>query len=88
LFSNKLGQGLSLNVIILAALGVIVLLVLIAILTGQSQKFGKGIESSIQSCSDVGGREIPVTAECEKTETTAFTVQTKPGFQCCVKKSP
>lgn len=50
---NKKAQGLSLNVIIIAALALIVLVVLVAIFTGQIGGFGKGtqnITGDAQSC--------------------------------------
>lgn len=50
---NKKAQGLSLNVIIIAALALIVLIVLVAIFTGQIGGFGKGtatVKSQAFSC--------------------------------------
>ena len=48
----KKGQSISINVIIIAALALIVLVVLIAIFTGRISLFGKGIDdiSNKQRC--------------------------------------
>ena len=46
---SKKGQGLSLNVIIVAALALIVLVVLIAIFTGRAGVFKKGVDQSSQT---------------------------------------
>lgn len=53
---NKKAQGISLNVIIIAALALIVLLVVVLIFTGRIQIFG----STLASCDSKGG-------VCEKT---------------------
>ncbi len=49
LFSNKKGQGLSLNVIIVAAIALIVLVVLVAVFTGRIGLFEKTIGSEADS---------------------------------------
>ena len=46
---KKRGQGLSINVIIIAIIALIVLVVLIAILTGKLGVFSAGVES-VASC--------------------------------------
>jgi len=43
---NKKGQGLPLTTIIIAAVGLIVLVVLVAIFTGRIGGFGKGVETA------------------------------------------
>ncbi len=43
---NKKGQGLSLNVIIVAAIALIVLVVLVAVFIGRINIFGQGLEQS------------------------------------------
>ena len=40
---NKKAQGISLNVIIVAAIGLVVLVLLVAIFTGRINIFGKGV---------------------------------------------
>lgn len=49
IFSTKKGQGLPLNVIILAALALIVLVVLVAIFAGRVSIFDKGVSKEGQS---------------------------------------
>lgn len=46
IFNTKKGQGLSMNVIIIAALALVVMVVLMAIFTGRIGSFGKGVDSS------------------------------------------
>jgi len=46
---NKKAQGLSLTTIIVAAVGLIVLVVLVAIFTGQMASFGLGISRAAKS---------------------------------------
>ena len=49
MFNNKKGQGLSLNVIIVAALALIVLVVLIMVFTGKMGDFTSGISEEGKS---------------------------------------
>ena len=46
---NKKGQGLSLNVIIVAALALIVLVVLVVVFTGRIQVFKEGVSKESQT---------------------------------------
>lgn len=46
MFSTKKGQGLSLNVIIVAALALIVLVVLVVVFTGRVTIFEKGVSAA------------------------------------------
>ncbi len=81
----KKGQGLSLNVIIIAAIALIVLIVLVFILTGRMQIFGKGLNDceskggecdSRTNCKALKGNvEIPGT-ECGDVDSTRV---------CCLK---
>lgn len=48
----KRAQGISINVIIIAAIALIVLVVLVFILTGRLQIFGEGLDD----CESKGGR--------------------------------
>lgn len=87
---NKKSQGLSINVIIIAALALVVLVVLIIIFTGSIGKTSQNIGSCITKggiCADDerlkgqgcgGDYPIPlfVSGDCEKT---------KPKNLCCIK---
>lgn len=59
--SSKKGQGLPINVVILAALALVVLLVLFGILTGKIKWFGKGLSTcpgeclNQEDCANAGG---------------------------------
>lgn len=53
IFNNKKGQGLPLTTIIIAAVGLIVLVVLVAIFTGRIGGFGTGVTQAQKiTCSD------------------------------------
>ena len=62
--NSRKGQGLPINVVILAALALVVLLVLFGILTGKIKWFGKGLSTcpgeclSESECSDAGGYNL------------------------------
>jgi len=51
---NKKSQGISINVIIIAAVSLIVLVVLVAIFTGRFGAFSKGIGET-GTCNNLGG---------------------------------
>ena len=54
---KKRGQGLSITVIVAAVIGLIVLVVVVAILTGKLGTFSKGVESAVScenSCKAIG----------------------------------
>lgn len=48
---NKKGQGISMNVIIIAALAIIVLVIMVVIFSGRIKLFGQGISSCEGRCS-------------------------------------
>ena len=45
-YKQKKAQGLSINTIIIAALGLAVLVILFAVMTGRLNIFGKGVDST------------------------------------------
>ncbi|MBR9706311.1 hypothetical protein GOV14_04700 [Candidatus Pacearchaeota archaeon] len=54
---NKKAQGISINVIIIAAIALIVLVVLIAVFTGRFGLFSEGVEAAAaceQACKAIG----------------------------------
>lgn len=62
---RKRGQGLSLNVIILAALGLIILVVLVMIVTGRLHIFGEKVDIvTEQNCREKGGNPTLTRDEC------------------------
>lgn len=76
----KKGQDLSLNVIIVAALALIVLVVLVAIFTGRIGGFGKGtqeVQSQASSCATLcttqGYKSGNTVVSSEKCQTYEFT---------------
>ena len=80
--NNKKAQGMPINVIIIAALALIVLFVLIYIFTSQS---GKTV-STLESCAGVGGRcteegRMCLDNEVEKTNSKC----PKDTQKCCIK---
>ncbi len=48
--TNKKAQGLEMSTIILAVLGVVILLILFALITGKIQWFGKGLTTCPGQC--------------------------------------
>ena len=86
---KKKGQGLSLNVIIIAAIGLIVLVLLIAIFTGRIGTFRKSVarEEAGLTCPDLGGSWS--TNPCGEGETELFGVtqaddlRAHAGQNCC-----
>ena len=59
--NNKKAQGISINVIIIAAIALAVLVILFAIFTGRLGKFSKGLES----CENLGG---DCRSDCDPTQ--------------------
>ena len=55
----KKAQGISLNVIIIAAIGLVVLVLLVAIFTGRINVFGKGVDAT----SEVGVQNVCLRAD-------------------------
>ena len=79
MMKNKKSQSLSINVIIIAALGLIVLFVLIAIFSGQTSK----TVSTLESCGGAGGR---CAFRCSETEIEKPNTKCTPSTQkCCIK---
>lgn len=86
------GQGLSITTIIVAAIGLIVLVVLVAIFTGQIGKFNIGVEreKAGTTCTDSAPRGLGGTwniAPCapgkDRFPTNAEDVRSHPGQYCC-----
>ncbi len=75
----KKAQGISINVIIVAAIALIVLVVLVAIFTGRLGAFTRGVSS----CTDKGGicEASPCTGD---TTTLPGTACEKDGLVCCL----
>ena len=61
---SKRGQGISINMIIVAAIALVVLIVLIVIFTGKTQQFNRGLGSCKGICAtspaQCSGAAIPV----------------------------
>ncbi|HLD87236.1 MAG TPA: hypothetical protein VJB12_04160 [Candidatus Nanoarchaeia archaeon] len=92
--SYRKAQGLSINTIIIAALGLAVLVILFAVFTGRIGMFNKGvseIESCTQKCSALGQTKILASdqASCRSNGGTYITGQysdTGEGNVCCCGK--
>ena len=83
----KKAQGLSINVIVIAAIALLVLIVLVVILTGQTQKFGQGLGEAQKECkpSDiVGAEQVPIDGSCPSGKKPIYTIKADPGKLCCV----
>lgn len=93
-FQTK-AQGLSINVIIIAAIALIVLVVLVAIFAGRIGLFGEGVAKIGKNCEeyysvDENGEEYPATWEDDcvdpkpKRIFTVLDATEHPSEQCCV----
>ena len=71
----KKAQGISINTIIIAALGLAVLVVLFLIFTGRIGIFSKGVEES-QTCDNLCKATGKSTAQAAGTDKTCVTGQT------------
>ena len=79
---SKKGQGISINVIIVAAVALIVLVVLIAVFTGRIGIFGKELDKqTMPKCTDSGGTPM-VAQECS-TPIYGNYEDVNPGEVCC-----
>jgi hypothetical protein len=93
---NKKAQGISIDVIIVAAIALIVLVVLIAIFTGRFAIFGQKVAETGKECSAYTFIEGGVTygggawkASCatdEKLVTAVTDANKHPTEVCCLKK--
>lgn len=79
----KKAQGLPLNTIILAALGLIVLVIIIFIVQQQITKSGKGITNITENTCEPDNEEKPVGTDCDVIYAPFKGI--KPGFICCRK---
>jgi hypothetical protein len=83
---KKKGDGLSINVIIVAAIALIVLVVLVAIFTGRMGNWGRGIDDATkgQKCS---GTWSGTCGETEKPYVGLLSdAGEHQGQSCCIKK--
>ena len=90
---SKKAQGLSINVIIVAAIALIVLVVLVAIFTGRLGIFTQEVEEVGQGCTEFKNAEGEAAAwvarTCTGDETEVFTATDAgdhPGEHCCLEK--
>jgi len=89
---NKKAQGLSLNVIIIAAIGLLVLVVLAIIFTGRSGIFVREIEKCTGVCvmekEDCAGTYSRIVSQaCDMNEDGKWTLLAEDGY-CCVTVAP
>ena len=94
---KKRGQGLSITVIIAAVIGLIVLVVIIAVLTGKLGAFGKGIQEQEKfgkKCNELKNDAGSATAvlrangeDCKSWEVELISSDSiATGRKCCVAK--
>ncbi|MBI2655914.1 hypothetical protein HYX06_05840 [Candidatus Woesearchaeota archaeon] len=90
----KKGQSISINTIIIAAIGLAVLVVLFAIFTGRLGKFTLGVEATDtceQKCAslnmDTGVNPPPDSKTCSQGQYIAGSYKDGPSGCCCVPKS-
>lgn len=87
---KKKAQGISINVIIIAAIALIVLVVLVAIFTGRLGKFGQDVTKVGQECSEFKTGDNTgswQSVDCGANQKEIFTATdsgTHPGEHCCI----
>lgn len=84
LHSNRLGQGLPLNTIIIAALGLIVLVIIIFLVQQQITKSSRGIANVTENTCEPENERKPVGTDCDVIY--ASFKDLRPGEICCRKK--
>ena len=87
---NKKGQGISINTIIIAAIGLAVLVVLFAIFTGRLGIFTKGVQETdtcLQKCASLNMQQGTVLSsqgsKCDTDEQPIAGVYGDSKFGCC-----
>lgn len=93
---KKKAQGLSINVIIVAAIALIVLVVLVAIFTGKLGTFGEEVSDVGQTCTDfkstIDDTEYTAawqSSSCDENQREIFTATDADdhiGQHCCLQK--
>jgi hypothetical protein len=83
LHSNRLGQGLPLNTIILIALGLIVLVIIIFLVQQQVTKGGRGLANVTENTCEPDNDAKPIGTDCDIIYSSFKDL--KPGFICCRK---
>ena len=82
--NNRKAAGLSINTMIIAVIGLIVLVLLVAILTGRLGNFGGGLKSfgdATKTCTSQGGTPQ---FECRPGETSILSSDaSRQGKDCC-----
>jgi len=81
---SKKAQGISINVIIVAAIALIVLVVLVAIFAGRLGIFSERLGDVEKSCSEYGGTWQDSCTQTQKEIFTATDATDNPGQSCCV----
>lgn len=82
MLKQKKSQGMSINVMIIAAIGLIILVVLITILTGRTANFTKGAESvgsCESSCIALGMAKSALTTRSSCVDAGSISYQVVPG---------
>ena len=84
---SKKAQGISINVVIVAAIALIVLVVLVAIFAGRLGIFSEKLGDVEQTCSDFEGAwQADFCGGNQKEIFTATDATDNPGKHCCVLK--
>lgn len=84
----KKAQGMSINVIIIAAIALIILVVLIAVFTGRFGLFSSGVKGAVgcdNACKSLGHEEGRPSAGCDDDKKLSGFVSDSKGnpFCCC-----
>ena len=86
---DKKGQGISINTIIIAAIGLAVLVVLFAIFTGRLGGFTKGVQETdncVQKCTSLNlqkGQDVSAASQCSGQSVAGKYSDVTPNSICC-----
>jgi len=83
LHRSRLGQGLSINTIIIAALGIIALVILVVILQQRTALFGTGLREVGKSTCEPVGEPKPIGTDCPVIYGTFTDIE---SYQICCRK--
>ena len=79
LHNDKLGQGLPISTIIIAIIGLFVLFIMIAIVSGRTGLFTKGLNETVSAECKSPNQVQPIGTDCE----VLYGLKTGPSDVCC-----
>ena len=82
--NNRKAAGLSVNIMIIAVIGLIVLVIIVAMLTGRMGSFGGGLKSFGDATKTCRSQEGNLRPECLSTQSSILSSDAPGrGVECC-----